>query len=663
MKRLTKLLIISILPLCLMSATNSYGSDDKFKVGDVNRAELEMKQHETFPDAKAVILREEGNSFVEVNSRGSIKVVHERHVRIKFFKKEGFEHAEFNIPLYQGRKSNDEDLVRVKAYTFNIKDGDIDKTRFRKRNVVTDEKSERWSVEKFTMPKVREGSVIDVYYKKTSPYIYNFEDWQFQHEIPTVLTRYKALIPKWYTYNINVKGYENVEAMPVKNTMEWLYFNGQRMQEKFKEYRYEATNVPAMKEEPYMTTKENFITEVTFELQSVHYPGDNFEFYSRSWKDVSKELLNSSDFGRQITRNHLRKEAKKIAGVTSDKLQQALMARNFIAGAMNFNGTNRLMPKNGNIKRSYKDKKGNSADINMNLIALLNKMDIDVKPAVLSTRQHGYIFPAHATVEDLNYVLAAVTVGNRRILLDATEPTLSPEMLPKKCLNGRAVILDEEKPQLVDVLRNENYTANNNIMVTLDSDSIIGECRVKYSGLMAHERRKAFKRSGKEAFSDDIIESSDGMMISEMNFENVDSLHKSMIMDMKFREKVNHQGADMLYIDAMYGDYIDENPFKLKNRKFPVDFACPRKYQYRIIVSLPEGYNAHSLPEPAVVTLPGESATFEYLAKPVRNNIIIQTTLDIEQVTYTQQDYPLIKKLFQKMVDKYEEKIVLKKEE
>lgn len=636
---------------------------DKFKVGDVDREQLEMKKSEKFPDAGALILRDKGNTYIYLTSRGKLQVVHERHVRIKILKKNGFKHAEFNVGLYKGPQSEDEELVKVKAYTFNLEDGEIEKTRLRKRNIVKEKVSDKWEVEKFTMPQVRVGSVVDVYYKTVSPYLYNFENWAFQHEIPVKLSEYRASIPEWYSYNITMKGYEDVKAEPVKHEVEWLYFEGERMQEDFKVYNYTAKNVPPIKEEPYMTTKENFITQVKFEIHSVHYPAQPIEYLTRNWADVSKELLDNGDFGRQLTRNHLRSEANMIESQAGSLLAKALMARQLIAGKMHYNGRDRLFPRYGNIRRSYKEGEGNSADLNINLIALLNKLGIQAKPVVLSTRSNGYIFPGHASIESLNYVLAMVQTEKGRLFLDATEPLLPAGYVPEKCLNGRGVVLDEENPSWVNIRSGESYSVKSNIMVEYSADSVQMQQKAEYSGFTGFQLRDMIKSKGKEKLRKKIVEEEfPEWDVKTLTISDVDSVNKPLSVKTNMAKETLYNGDEsMLYINAMYGDYIDENPFKIKERKFPVDFACPRHFKHRIILTLPEGYTVHTLPKATNVALPEKVAKFLYVAQNYNGKVVIQTSLDVDQVMFNQQAYPMIKALYQRMVDKYNEKIVLKK--
>ena len=57
-------------------------------------------------------------------------------------------------------------------------------------------------VRKFTLPDVREGSVIEYAYTVTSDFLFNFQDWTFQRDIPVRWSEYRASIPEYFDYKM-----------------------------------------------------------------------------------------------------------------------------------------------------------------------------------------------------------------------------------------------------------------------------------------------------------------------------------------------------------------------------------------------------------------------------------------------------------------------------
>src|SRR5690606_4529741 len=79
--------------------------------------------------------------------------------------------------------------------------------RLAKKDIYTDNINEAYDMVKFTVPNVKEGSVIDYRYKVESPFLYNFNSWRFQSDIPKIFSQYTTTIPANYRYNIKLTGF------------------------------------------------------------------------------------------------------------------------------------------------------------------------------------------------------------------------------------------------------------------------------------------------------------------------------------------------------------------------------------------------------------------------------------------------------------------------
>ena len=645
-----------LLFLIILSFNDLLAND--FKIGDVSKKELKMTSYDVDPDAPAVILRDKGNVYFRITSRGGVEVNHERHVRIKILSKEGYDKADFKIPLYDYNNREDK-INNFKAYTFNLENGKITKERLRKRDIIYDDASRYWDYAHFSMPKVKVGSIIDVEYKVTHSNSFAIDDWYFQHDIPVLHSEFKVSIPEWFQFNRTVRGYEKVNSKPIKNSFETLYIRENRVTVNSDIHSFSADTVPAFIEEPYMTTKDNFITKVSFELQSTNLPNSFVKLYTQSWATVSKELLDHPQFGREINKNHLKKEAKAIMSQAAGDKERLLLARDKIQSMIKYNGHDDLLPFYHKLKISLKEKSGNAADMNLNLIALLRKMNIDAEPVVLSTRQHGIIHPAHASIESLNYVLAIVSLEDQQYLVDATDPYLPLGQVPFKCLNGKGIILDKENPKLLPLHSNEEYSQTVAMMIDFSADTVVGDMITSYSGYFASQKWKDYIEKGEEKYFEDLDTKYDDWTISEAEMEWTSDYTLEERNKLE-KSSVDQNIAGTLYLNAIFGNHVDENPFKMKERKYPIDFGCPHRYNHQIIIKLPPDYKLESVPETTHVKLPDDQGFFKYITSSMGNQLVITSELHINKRIFDQLEYPLVKELFQYAVDKYSEKLVLK---
>ncbi|MBQ1697278.1 MAG: DUF3857 domain-containing protein [Bacteroidales bacterium] len=77
---------------------------------------------------------------------------------------------------------------------------------------------------------------------------------------------------------------------------------------------------------------------------------------------------------------------------------------------------------NRSIDNIIKSRRGNSAEINMALIALLRRTGVSALATMTCTREFGEVDTAYANTMQFNTVLACVPYEERLILLDATDP-------------------------------------------------------------------------------------------------------------------------------------------------------------------------------------------------------------------------------------------------
>ena len=89
---------------------------------------------------------------------------------------------------------------------------------------------------------------------------------------------------------------------------------------------------------------------------------------------------------------------------------------------------------------------GSDADINLSLVNALNAAGLNAEAVLLSTRDNGAINTLYPVINDFDYVVAKVNIGERSYLLDATDPLLPFGMLPFKCLNDKGRVFSLDKP-------------------------------------------------------------------------------------------------------------------------------------------------------------------------------------------------------------------------
>lgn len=403
----------------------AFAQKSPIKFGDVPMEDLKMTHYAKDSSAAAVVLTDYAEAYITVMT-SDIKMTIERHVRIKILRKEGLKWGDVAILLRQSG-SSEERVIGLKANSYNLVDGKIVITKLEKDGIFKDKYNRNFVQQKFTMPDVKEGSIIEYTYKISSDFWTYFPNWQFQRTIPTRWSEYWAMIPRYFQYEKYMQGYLTVAVNEVKD----MTVGGVEV----KAHHWAVKDAPAFKEEPFMTSEEDFISRINFALASINFPGQPTQEIMESWAKLNKELTEDNDFGKVIEKSGFLKDI--VASVTTgltDPVQKVEAIHRYIKENVEWDGTEDYYP--GDLKKILEKKKGTSGDINILLASMLDKAGISVDMVLLSTRSHGFIRQAYPMARQFNYVICAARLQDKVLLLDATEKHLPYTIIPERCLNG-----------------------------------------------------------------------------------------------------------------------------------------------------------------------------------------------------------------------------------
>ncbi|MGK0365312.1 MAG: hypothetical protein ACI85O_002378, partial [Saprospiraceae bacterium] len=233
----------------------SLSAQQKMKFGKIPSEDLKMTVYEQDTSAAAVVLGETGNLFFEF-SGGKTQVHLNVHRRIKILNRSGFD--EGDISIYYNNKGSVNGL-KVKAFN-----PDGSEQTLKKSDIFDEKISDYYSAKKFSVPGLTEGSIIDYRYSLVSESTFSLRRWFFQEDIPVRYSEYTLKIPEWYNY-VNLKTGSGIQEDPPNKRNETIsYIEGgakggsEQLTLDFITTRYYAENLPAMKEESFVTTMEDY---------------------------------------------------------------------------------------------------------------------------------------------------------------------------------------------------------------------------------------------------------------------------------------------------------------------------------------------------------------------------------------------------------------------
>ena len=154
-----------------------------YKFGKVSKKELEEQFYPLDSTADAAYLHKSRKTYYEHIGGSNFVIVSEYHERIKVYTKKGLAMATQQIFHHTPYNGSAVKINSIKAYTYNIENGRVNKTRLSKSSIFRDKLNKYYSVVKISMPDVKSGSIIELSYTRISPYIHYIEDIEFQFGI------------------------------------------------------------------------------------------------------------------------------------------------------------------------------------------------------------------------------------------------------------------------------------------------------------------------------------------------------------------------------------------------------------------------------------------------------------------------------------------------
>ena len=676
------LLYPAVLAVAVLTSFAAQAQSEPIKFGKPDPKDFGAAPFVGDSAAAAVVLCDYGNTtFQYLNNE--FKLISERTTRIKILKKAGYDLATVQVPLYH-RSTNEEKLSGLRGFTYNLVNGQVQKTKLESANTFIEERNSNVRVRKFTLPDVREGSVIEYSYFVTSDFFFNFQDWTFQREVPTRWSEFRASIPEYFDYKMLLQGYHGLAVQTKADNLTQFTertaggisgsFNATREAASSETatvpittYHWAMKDVPAFRDEPYMTTSNDYVDRLNFQLAGVRFPGQGYNNLAGTWAKINTELLTDDDFGGQLSRgNFLKDQMAALVAQYPEVTARAAAVRQVVMAAVRYDGNDRLKTT-GSLRKAFDAHRGTSADVNLLLIAALRDAGITAHPLLLSTRDHGRVNQTLPMLDRFNYVVALVPLADGQdLLVDATEPLLPCGVLPERCLNrvGRLVTKAAADGRWVELVPNQRYVHYQQVSMTLDAQGgLSGKVHEEHGGYSGVDARKELSQLGEKKYFAELTSQHSGWTLPKFAVANRENVNKPLTLDYEFAQAADdNTSAGTLYLSPLREFGSEQNPFRHDGRLFPVDFGALQDQTTMVTLTLPAGYELAETPKPAVVELPDGGGRFLYSVSAATPGVVQLTSrLSLRKTVYQAEEYATLREFYRLMLEKQGEKLVIKK--
>lgn len=619
--------------------------------GRVSQEELKMTQY--LPDtlADAVVLMNNGFLGFTIDEKGR-KYVLSYFKRIKLLKNTSFATYGMHTIIC----SEKEEIKNLKGQSISPDSIVTPVTDF------YDEIGKGFKSKKIIFPNLKEGSIIEFQYNLESHDLFAIRPWYFQENIPVQHSELMFFISYYLDYMNIFSGRK--PSFDIKRVAKTIEYEGKTIVDSTSFYRYYVDTLEAMKPESYITTLNNYLSNIKFQLKEVKPLWSDTTKIVQTWEAFADAFEKDNNLGKQLSekKNYsaIWKKVKPLIENIKDNKEKISIIYDFINQNVNWNEDFSFYVEGKSLNDAFNKRIANSGELNLMLIACLNKAEIQAFPLLISTREHGLPYKQYPIVNQFNHVLCYVRLDDKAILLDAGN-ALRPLNLPRiNSLNGWGMLLEAKNPRWIQITPptvNEKMVVN----ASLKTEGML-ECSISmthdgYSALeeRSDEKNENFIKNWKNAYPETSFQ--------EINIQNqnvIDSFYQRNIQcTIPNMGNINN---NLIYLKPVLNTTFDESPFKQKNRNYPVELPYPIHDIYELNLKIPKGFLLEYVPNDTLISLPDNAGSFQYSCKHKGDTLSLIMSVELKKIFFVTEEYQMIKKFFDAIVDKNKELLIFKKQ-
>lgn len=645
------------------------------KYGKPSAEELNMTDYAPDTTATAVCLFHLGETYFTYNS--GFKLVTEHTVRLKILKPQGVDYANVWVPYYSPAKTDEgkERADEIEGCSYNMENGKCVKTPLKRDLVVIERINNQSKLLKFSLPAVKAGTVIEYHYKLYSDYFVQIDNWKMQDEIPMLYNQYKITIPNVFIYNIELRGKDHIQIKERESSIHGRT-GGQDLQPaqdftmRCREITFTSRNLPAIRQdETFCWCPEDYKIQISFDLQGVQFPGEEYKSYSKSWEDVDKELTKSDDeqFGKHLAfTNPYREDTRQLLLKDMNFEQRIIQSFLLLKKKLAWDGKYRIYSKN--LTKVVKAGSGSNADLNFIWMGILKDFGLQAYPVVLSRRSLGVLPFSFPSLQKLNtFVLAIYEPEKQRyVFLDSSMDIPAFNVLPPDLCVTKARLLsphETEEKKWVNLMDISNNAIRMRVSATLNPDGIIQGQRIStFQGQEAVDyQKKHFKKPDAPSDTDHPADDfGKRLIISPIKINDTSDNPGRIEEEAEFSMPVDNTG-NRFYINPMIFPHLTKNPFIQAERVLPVEFSYPYSFKLSCVLTIPEGYEVEELPQSQLIKTEGEKLQCKYMIQQQGKIISLNYLFSLKEYLFSPELYPQLQEAWAKIIEKNQALIVLKK--
>lgn len=606
----------------------SNAQNKEFKLGKISQQEIAFNQVPFEKDADAVILSEEGKmDLIQSNYYLTVKR------RIKILTEKGVDQA--NIQLNYYSKNKQESITGIKGNTINILNGIEQVIPIDEKEIFDISLNELYSAKRFTFPNVKVGSIIEYTYVKGSEHNFSIDAWNFQHDIPTLSSKFRLINKAYSAYSIITIG----DAL------------NEKYKNKSSSSEWSLNNIQSYNQLKYVYNPEDQSERIKLQADNYHTDGAK-KTTLNAWQDLIQDI--NSQYENYRNPSAIREIAQKIPN-GKDEVETLRNVIEYIDTNVKWNRFYGIIPSRSN-RTLLKEKAGSTADMNLLLNEILTAKGFETSLVLFSSRHHGQILFSYPFVNQFNSVVTVVKLNNgtANVILDASK--LNKEQIeygPLDVFNYHGVVIKKGEPSFVKLNQKLSYYESSIKYDFLNNGNLVLYRKDKFNGYFYDENaeeKNVLNRFVTESLEMRLDEESSDKLIFE-----TDSYVKS------YKSKTKTPNAAFYTFINPLREFLKQYTFEDTNRQRKIEFNYPYLFNIQVKSKIPAGYEV--VIDENYKTHHKIELNLEYYqeAKIKDGQLIIAIQFLLPEGVYEAEKYNELKQFFEKVKTVSLKEILMKK--
>jgi len=633
--------LISTLLLLLGSALLS-PSSLQAQWDPISEASFDTAQDQIFDQPKAVYHIRKGN--IVVNDRNLVREV---YVRVHILSEEALEDLS-DVVLYYN-KERKERIFDVQGRTLNLDKCGLTYANLSPKEIFRDKVQDKVVKVLFNLPKAKIGSIIE--YKYTYQKGNGFStSWEFQMDYPILKSEVTFESQTTASYQSLFQGmFQDRLLSQSHGTSLFMYME----------------KLPGLPDETFVPNKDDYRAKILFQMAEYHNGVTSVPVFE-SWPETSWKLLNDKQLGNlRKPSNALWKQVKPLLNGSNKSRDVIKNLLEIVHEQVKWNGNFGVVAKDSRSPlKIYQSRWGNSGEVNMVLISLLNSAGFETYPMLTSTINYGNPIKVYPIVGQFNHLLALVRVDGKKYVLDASSRHPNLTLPPSYILGQEGIVLKGKEPFWMTIT--SQVPAQRQVMfnVSLDEGQMKAEGVELLIGYEALEVNDALEEDEENFWRQHIGKRIPaGIMIDqEWQPDSANEYMAKLLYSFETTGAVQDLG-NLLAIDLLQPWRDGNMRFLDKRRIMPIDLRYPFVRNIILQFHIPEGYELETIPTSPAIVLPGKTVAYRQEFKENKDARIlkVECSLSVRETFFEGEQMLGLQKIFDLIYERQEQQVVLKK--